>query len=107
MGKGKPGPTHHLNAPRRNCTGTNRAPDESVSPKPNTRPHSGPAEVLDGKSVQVQLSVWPGALGLLCNRAHVGYVTTIHFQSVPKLLLLGCSAPSSTRTTPLRTASFT
>src|SRR5207247_9176242 len=47
MGKGKYGPTHHLNAPRRNCTCTNRAPDESVSPKPNTRPYSGPAKVLD------------------------------------------------------------
>src|SRR2546422_2500884 len=47
MGKGKPGPTHYLNAPRRNCTCTNCAPDESVSSKPNTRPYSGPAKVLD------------------------------------------------------------
>src|SRR5437016_4015350 len=47
MGKGKPPPTHNLNAPRRNCTCTNRAPDESVSPKPNTRPYSRPAKVLD------------------------------------------------------------
>ena len=47
MGKGKPAPTHHVNAPRWSCTCTNRAPDESVSPKPNTRPYSGPAKVLD------------------------------------------------------------